>query len=98
MADIMEIYALHDVVAGPIYTIEDIFADPQYAARNSIITVPDRLLGAVKMPGIVPRFDGSPGVIRRAGGALGEHNEEIFLDEIGIERSYYETLLDEAVI
>jgi formyl-CoA transferase len=29
-----------EVVAGPIYTIEDIFEDPQYEARENIVEVP----------------------------------------------------------
>jgi crotonobetainyl-CoA:carnitine CoA-transferase CaiB-like acyl-CoA transferase len=40
--------------------------------------VTDTQLGEVRMQCVVPRFSETPGTVRRAGPALGEHNEEVY--------------------
>src|SRR5699024_2423335 len=59
------------VPVSPIYTIEDIFNDPQYKARENIVEVEHPRLGKVKVPGIVPKFSKTPGTIRRRAPELG---------------------------
>src|SRR5262249_41580544 len=49
------------VPATRIFTIADIFADPHYAARKSIVSAPDEDLGTVAMAAVVPRLDATPG-------------------------------------
>ena len=56
----------------------DIFADPHFQARQTIVRVPDEELGDVRMQCVVPRFSETPVAVRRAGPSLGQHNEEIF--------------------
>jgi formyl-CoA transferase len=63
---------------APIYTIEDIVADPQYAARETIASVEDPDLGPVRMQNIIPRLSETPGRIDHVGPELGAHNEEVF--------------------
>ena len=70
--EIMEIFERHDVVAGTIYSIDDIFGDAHYQARQNIVAVGDPDFGTVKMPGVVPRFSRSPGAVLWPGGRLGE--------------------------
>lgn len=62
----------HEVPATRIYTMEDIFRDPHFAAREAIVDVPDGELGTIKMANVVPRLSATPGSVRRAGaGAVG---------------------------
>jgi crotonobetainyl-CoA:carnitine CoA-transferase CaiB-like acyl-CoA transferase len=68
----------HEVGFSPIYDASDIFADPQFVAREAIVRVPDTELGDVRMQCVVPRFSETPGAVQRAGPALGEHNEEVY--------------------
>jgi crotonobetainyl-CoA:carnitine CoA-transferase CaiB-like acyl-CoA transferase len=49
--DVLDIFNRHDVVVGRIYDIEDIFKDPQYAARGAIVPVEDDDFGTLRMPG-----------------------------------------------
>ncbi len=77
-ADIMALFERADVVAGPVLDIRDIVADPQYAARQNIVSVPDEDFGAVRMQGVVPRFERTPGEVRHAGRALGADNEAVY--------------------
>src|SRR5690606_5147412 len=86
----MRVLEAHDVVAGPVYNIERIFRDPQYRAREAIITVDDPDFGPVKMQNVVPKFSKTPGRVRHAGLAMGTHNEEFYLGELKLERAHYE--------
>ena len=84
LAEIMATFDAANVVAGPVLDIRDIFQDPQYQARGDIVDVSDPDFGSVKMQGAIPFFSRNPGNVRFAGGALGEHNEEIFGGELGL--------------
>jgi crotonobetainyl-CoA:carnitine CoA-transferase CaiB-like acyl-CoA transferase len=71
------------VPAGPIYSIEDIFKDAQYQAREMILDVAHPQFGTLKVPGIVPKLSKTPGSVQWLGPRLGEHNVEV-LREIGL--------------
>jgi len=73
----------HGVPMSPILSIEDIFNDPQYAARENIVEVEHPRLGKMKVPGVVPKFSETPGSIRHRAPELGEHNLEI-LGNLGL--------------
>ena len=83
-AEAMTCFEAADVVAGKVFDIVDIFADPHYAARENIVDVPDEDFGTVKMPGVVPRFSRSESAMRFAGGPVGRHNEEVYGGLLGI--------------
>jgi len=63
------------VPISPIISIEDIFNNEQYQARENIVEVDHPRLGKIKMPGVVPKFSETPGAIVNVGPDLGEHNE-----------------------
>lgn len=68
----------NEVGFSPIYDIADIFEDPHFKARQAIVEVPDNELGMVRMQCVVPVFSRTPGAVRQAGPALGEHNAEVY--------------------
>jgi formyl-CoA transferase len=72
-----------EVAMFPVYTIADIFTDPQYLARETITSVDDPRLGPVRLQNVVPKLSRTPGSIRHLGPGLGEHNRDIFLGELG---------------
>ncbi len=78
LAELREAFTRHEVGFSPIYDIADVFADPQFVARQAIVSVPDGELGSVRMQGVVPRFSETPGAVRHAGPAMGQHNEEVY--------------------
>ena len=66
------------IPVGPVYSIADIVQDPHFAARDMLVSLHDRVLGELKMPGIVPKLSETPGEARWSGPAIGEHNQEIY--------------------
>jgi crotonobetainyl-CoA:carnitine CoA-transferase CaiB-like acyl-CoA transferase len=65
------------VPVGPIYTIADIVRDPQYLAREMIVQTRDAYGRLLKVPGIVPKLNGTPGRLRTPAPRLGEHTEQV---------------------
>ena len=69
--------------ASLIYSIADIFEDPQYRARGNIRTTESRI-GDLAVPEVVPRLSATPGEIRWLGEGLGAQNAEIFKELLGL--------------
>lgn len=78
LAELRAACARHEVGFSAINDIADVFADPHLAAREAIVVVPDGELGSVRMQNVVPRFSATPGRVRVAGPALGEHNDAVW--------------------
>jgi len=77
---------------APIYDIQQIFEDPHFHARKTIIDVPDEDFGSLAMANVVPRLVGSPGGIWRSAPGIGAHTAEILFDELGKSREEIEQL------
>jgi crotonobetainyl-CoA:carnitine CoA-transferase CaiB-like acyl-CoA transferase len=89
----------HDAVsASGLLDIAQIFADPHIQHRNNIITVADPQLGAVKVPGIVPKFSATPGNVVHLSVALGSHNDEIYGKRLGLSAEELRALARDGVI
>lgn len=86
------------VPVSPILSIEDIFNDPHYAARQNIVEVEHPRLGTVKVPNVVPNFSDTPGAIRHRAPELGEHNEEILGGKLGLSEAEMADLKMKGVI
>jgi formyl-CoA transferase len=77
--EIDELLSRAGVVCAPVYTIADIFADPHFRAREMLVDHEDAELGALKGPGVVPKFSADPGSVRWSGRwDPGAHNAEVF--------------------
>jgi formyl-CoA transferase len=70
------------VPASRIYSVADMFADPQYLAREMLLAakLPDGK--DFRMPGIVPRLSETPGGVDGIGPNLGAHTD-VVLAELG---------------
>jgi crotonobetainyl-CoA:carnitine CoA-transferase CaiB-like acyl-CoA transferase len=86
-----------DVPASRIYSVADMFGDPQFAARGMIEQqhLPDGT--ALKVPSVVPKLSATPGGTAWLGPALGEHTEEI-LRQLGHDQTAIDTLRRDGVI
>lgn len=74
-----------NVVCGPVYTIADIFEDPQFRARDMLVEHHDPEIGSFLGPGVVPKFSQTPGGIRWSGAAnVGSHNREVYSTLLGL--------------
>lgn len=81
-----------------IYSIEDIFGDEHYAAREDIVEVPDDIFGTMKMPAVHPVLSGTPGKIEWAGPKLGSYNDEIYRGLLGLDEQAVGALKEKNII
>jgi crotonobetainyl-CoA:carnitine CoA-transferase CaiB-like acyl-CoA transferase len=85
------------VPVGPIYSVEDMMADPQYQARGLFESV--EIDGKpLKIPAIMPRLGTTPGRTDWPGLAIGSHNDEILGGLLQLEEAELEQLRAEGVI
>jgi len=80
--DIVAAMQAADVPASKIYTIRDIVADAQYAAREMIREIRLADGRTLKVPGVVPKLSRTPGDFTGGGPVLGAHTDDV-LREIG---------------
>lgn len=74
-----------EVVASRIFSVADIVADPTYRELGDIITVDDDELGPVQMQGVIPRLANHPGRVWRTGPGLGQDNDIVYRDYLGLD-------------
>ncbi len=85
------------VPAGPIYNVEDMLADEHFQARGLFESV--EIDGEpLKIPALAPRLSRTPGATRWPGGKLGNGNQEILGDLLGLSEQQLEQLRAAAVI
>lgn len=89
---VLEVMDGAGVPAGLIYRAPEMLEDPHFAAREAIVAVPHPQFGKLRMQNVVPKLSETPGSIRRPSPGLGEHNDEIYLDVLGMPRERYESL------
>ena len=73
------------LATGRIYRAPDMLDDPQFQARQSIVTVPHPVFGQVKMQNAFPRLTETPGAVRWPGPTLGEHTDAVLAELAGLD-------------
>lgn len=86
------------VPCGPVYSVDEIFEDPQYKARENIAYMQDARIGELAVPNVVPRLSSTPGGIDWLGPELGAHNDEIYRDWLGLGAEQLAALRTEGAI
>jgi len=79
-AEVLATLAAAEVPSSRIYSVVDMFADPQFIARQMIESA--RLPGGkeLHMPGIVPKLSETPGSTEWIGPTLGAHTDSVLAD------------------
>jgi len=85
------------VPVGPIYSVEDMMADPQYRARGMFEQV--EINGEpLKIPAILPKLDSTPGRTDWPGSEIGSHNDEVLRGILQLDDAQIEQLQSEGVV
>jgi len=83
-AELLTLCEAAQVPCGPVYAIDEIFADPQYQARDNIVRVKDERAGEIAIPNVVPRLTDTPGRVKWLGPPQESHNDEIYRGLLGL--------------
>ncbi|NJC22697.1 crotonobetainyl-CoA:carnitine CoA-transferase CaiB-like acyl-CoA transferase [Arthrobacter pigmenti] len=86
----------HAAVA-PVYDVQGVMTDPQYAALGTVQRVEDDQLGEIKMQNVLFRMSGTPGSIRWPGRSHGQDTDAV-LKEIGVTAEQLAALRERGVV
>lgn len=106
--DLFALLSDNGVVAGPVNTVAEVMADPQFNARGLFVEHPDPF----KQPGdkdydskppkgvgVVPRLSETPGDVKWGGPqSVGTHTDEVLSGILGYEKSTLDALREDGTI
>ncbi|MEK7681339.1 MAG: CoA transferase, partial [Chloroflexota bacterium] len=82
----------------PVYNIGESMDNAQIEARGFLPAVDRSDTGPVRYPGLPMQFSATPWRIQHAAPLLGEHNEEVYNQMLGIEKTRLVQLREEGII
>jgi succinyl-CoA---D-citramalate CoA-transferase len=96
--EVLEVLKEAGVPASKVFTAKDMVEDPHYAARENVVTVEDPEMGPFPMQNVVPRLNETPGKVRWTGPTLGQHNDEVYGEVLGLSEEERDALRERGVI
>jgi formyl-CoA transferase len=84
------------VTIGPVYDIAQIVQDEYVLEREALVEIPDAEMGDLPTHPVVPRLSGTPGALKWAAPAIGEHNDALLEPLLG--KAAYAKLCSAGVI
>jgi formyl-CoA transferase len=98
VAELVEITDKAGVASGVLFRAPEMLKDPHYKAREAIIEVQDKALGALKMQSTFPKLSETPGSVQWTGPDLGQHNDEIYKGLLGMDDATYQDYKKRGII
>ena len=80
-----ELLQASGVAAMPVMNIADQFADPHLNARDTYVEVDHPHVGAELLYGVPWRFSDTPGAVRASAPILGQHNDCVLSELLGMD-------------
>lgn len=81
-----------------LLSISDIFENPQYRARENLLTVEDPRVGPLTIPAPLPRMSATPPSFRSTGPALGDSSQSVLESWLGKDRAAIDELARRGII
>jgi len=88
-AELFEIARANNFLIAPVATIGDVLENPQFIAREYWQKLDGPGGVALPYPGPFARFGATPITYRRRPPAVGEHNREVLIGELGLSESEF---------
>ena len=97
VAEWVEVLNAAGVACGPIYTLDQVFADPQVRGFNLVHGLQHPVWGLVKVLGLPINLSRTPSEVKTPAPLPGQHTRDV-LEQLGYDRPTIEGLLAEGVI
>ena len=88
----------HGVPVAPVYTAEDVFADPHIEARGMLMPIDDPEVGTYRFARTAPMLEENAELPRNPAPALGQHTREILEGLLDYSSSEVDALRDHGVV
>jgi crotonobetainyl-CoA:carnitine CoA-transferase CaiB-like acyl-CoA transferase len=86
------------VPCSPVRDINEVVVDPHLHERGMLREIDHPELGRVTVPHSPLRYDGDSGVPLQPSPSLGQHNEAVFCDWLGLSREELDDLVEKEVV
>ncbi len=99
IAEVDDLMQEAGVPAGKLYRAPEMLEDAQFQARDAIIETPTDDWPDLKMQNVFPKMSKTQGEVRWTGAAtLGEHNEEVYGELLGLSSEELAELQENSII
>jgi len=92
------LFDITEVPAGPINTLDKVFADPQVLARNMVVEIDSPHTGKLKDVGNPIKMSGIDSPVYNPPPLLGEHSETVLSGVLGFSKDEIAKLREKKVI
>ena len=96
--EVIEAFSQYAAASTPEMSAEDLCNDPHIKAREDIVSIDDPDLGPVRMQGIIPKMEKTPGRVRHTGERPGARNQEVYGELLGLGAQELEELRKAGII
>jgi len=72
------------VPCGSVRNLDDLFRDPQIAARDMVAEVEHQTIGALRLLGVPVKLSDTPGTVRTPPPLLGQHTNDVLQRDLGV--------------
>ena len=83
LADLLTLLQNQGVPASRVFRAPDMLEDPQFTARDAIVSVDHEVFGPIRMQNAFPKLSATPGRVRWPGPKLGEHTDAVLAERAG---------------
>jgi formyl-CoA transferase len=83
LGDLLILLEGKGVPASRVFRAPDMLEDPQFAAREAVVSVEHPVFGPIRMQNAFPKLSATPGRVRWPGPALGQHTDEVLSARAG---------------
>ena len=97
-AEVQRLCDEHAVPCGPVNRAPEMLADPHIAARGSIVSAQDDVIGEIKMQGVFPALSETPGAVRWPAKAIGADNARVWREIASVDAARFAALKAKGVI
>ena len=87
VAEWLQLCGEADVPAGPVNTLDEVFADPQTLARDMLVEMPHPTANTMRLAGSPLNLSATPVQMRLPPPLLGEHTDEILANVLGFDET-----------
>ena len=98
VAEISDALTAAGVPFGPVAEIPEVMASPQIKAREMLVAIEHDRLGPLVLPGIPVKLSVTPGSVRKAPPVVGEDNDRVYRDLLGLSAARVAELRAEGAI
>jgi benzylsuccinate CoA-transferase BbsF subunit len=96
--EVMELLQRHGVPAGVVQNAQDLHQDPHLQAREMLMRVEHPEMPPLVYPGIPIKLSDTPGRLQRHAPLLGQDNDYVFRELLGMEEAEVAALVERGVI